>query len=388
MTITSQQKYQEYEEKQALKEKIAGYYRAQTTKNGLKSLDKILEYLPASLTNYHLHRGVAFAHLDFEKILECIAENKEFAVVSGLNPSAPLHLGHKALFDLLKYLEKLGGNVYIPITNDESVMDGKMPDLSASRKMAYEEVIPSIAAFGFDPRRTKIFVDSDYPDIYNFAMHLSKYVSLGEIKNAFGEDSLTHPGQVFYRGVVQMAQILLSQLPEFGGPKPTLIPVGIDQHPYLLLARDVAKRIGMVPPSELVLRFQPSLRDPEAKMSGSKPETAIYLNDSTERIIKKINRAYTGSVTSLEVHQEKGGIPEICSVFALLNFHHPDQDYVDTLYERYISGELLMKELKEEVTTFITTLVEDHQAQRQDAKLKNKYFLNEPLRSFLGKEYV
>ncbi len=387
MSVNTQLNYQEYDEKTSIKNKLDDYYRAQTTKNGLESLEKILRYLPKKYSNYRLERGIAFAHLGMESILERVAEGKEFAVVSGLNPSAPLHLGHKALFDLLISLQKIGGRIFIPITNDESVMDGKAENLTASRKMAYEEIIPSIIAFGFDPQKTHIFVDSDYPDIYNLAMHLGQSITMSELTKAFGKESLTTPGQVFYRGAVQLAQILLPQLPEFGGSQPTLIPVGIDQHPYLLLARDISKKLKMNLPSELVIKFQPSLKDPEAKMSGSKPETAIYLSDTPELVRKKINKAYTGAVSSLAVHQEKGGVPDICSVFNLLTFHQPDSVMIEALKSRYISGDLTMKELKEIVIEFIIQLLDEHKARRSNVSNMDQFLLSTPLRSFLGKEY-
>ena len=36
-----------------------------------------------------------------------------------------------------------------------------------------------------------------------------------------------------------------------------------------------------------MVKFQPSLLDPEQKMSGSKPNTATYLNDTEEEVRKK-----------------------------------------------------------------------------------------------------
>jgi tryptophanyl-tRNA synthetase len=375
----------EYRSKITIKEKIETYYQEQTNKNGLQNLRLIMRYLPEECSDFHFTRSLVFSHLDFEFILEKVAKGEEFAVVSGLNPSSPLHLGHKALFDVLLFLQKLGGRIFIPLTNDESVLDGKLPTLAESRKMAHEHILPDLAAFGFDPQRTHMYVLSDYPEIYNFAMHLNRHVSLASVKTTFGEDSLSSPGQIFYRSLVQMAQILLPQLPEFGGPQPTLIPVGVDQHPYLLLARDVAKKLKMIPPSELVLKFQPSLRDPEAKMSGSKPETAIYLTDNAQTIERKINRAYTGALSSLESHQKYGGIPEICSVFSLLNFHHPDEDVVSDIKSKYEKGEIKMDELKKCTSDYIVGLTQEHQKKRAliTEQEISKYLLTKKLSSFL-----
>ena len=109
----------------------------------------------------------------------------------------------------------------------------------------------------------------------------------------------------------------------------------------------MAKKIGMVPPSELVLRFFPSLADPEKKMSKSSSESALFLDDKPEDIHRKIRRAFTGAVGSLEDHERLGGVPEACSVFALQQAFNPTDDEVGMLRERYVAGGLLMGELKE-----------------------------------------
>ncbi|OGD61960.1 tryptophan--tRNA ligase [Candidatus Beckwithbacteria bacterium RBG_13_42_9] len=376
---------QEYQEKLRLKDRIVHYYRSQAIKNGLQDLTRIKAYLPEKYQTLHLKRDLIFSHLGFEAILEMISKGKEFTVVSGLNPSSPLHLGHKVLFDILLDLQRLGGRIFIPLTNDESFVDGKVGSLSQSRKTAYQEIIPSILAFGFDSAKTHLYVLSDYPEIYNLAMSLSRQISIKELETIFGNECLTNPGQIFYRGAVQLAQILLPQLPEFGGPRPTLIPVGIDQHPYVLLARDIAKRLKLMSPSELVFKFQPSLRNPEAKMSGSKPKTAIYLSDSEETIREKINKAFTGSISALKAHQKLGGIPEVCSVFALLYYHHPDEDLVEKLYDDYRQGKIKADELKNLAGDFIVSLVSEHQKRKQQIgkKQTKKFILNRPLKSFL-----
>jgi len=354
----------EYEEKRALARKLARYYRAQERKNGLSSLDRIVSYVPDEYIFQGIRRGFAFSHLGMEPIIECIARKKPFAVVSGLNPSSPLHLGHKALFDVVLDLQKLGADVYIPLTNDESYIDGKAETIEVSKRMAEEQIIPDIIAFGFIPERTKIYILTETPCLYRFALSISRLVTYDMLKAVFGKESLINVGQIFYRGVVQLAQILLPQLPEFGGPKPTLIPVGIDQHPYILLARDIAKRIHMIPPSELVVKFQPSLLDPEAKMSGSKPNTAIYLNDTEDDIRKKINRAYTGAVSSLEDHRKFGAIPEMCPLFQLLQYHYPDDMFVAKVRDEYTSGQMTTSELKIITSDFIVDLVKKQQTNR------------------------
>jgi tryptophanyl-tRNA synthetase len=374
----------EYEKKRAIQKRLEDYYCAQSVKNGLSDMRKIKAYLPNEYSFGALKRDIVIAHLEFEKILTFIAEKKEFAVVSGLNPSSPLHLGHACLFEMLADLQKVGAQVYIPITNDETYVDGKVESLQVSRRMAYEKILPDILSFGFSPEKTHIYVMSDYPDIYGFAMYLSKYITLSDVQSLFGAESLQNSGQMFYRSAVQIAQILLPQLREFGGPKPTLIPVGIDQHPYVLLARDIAKKLKMIPPSELVIKFQPSLVDPEAKMSGSKPETAIYLRDDETTMRTKIKKAYTGAVSSLDAYREFGGIPDICPVFQLLNFHLADDGLVADTYTRYAKGEIMMSDLKNMTSDFICGYIGDHKNRTNNSQYPiDSFLLKQKLSSFL-----
>lgn len=343
----------EYLEKLATKTKLAKYYDSQSRKNGLSGLDKILSYTPLEYQPLAMRRGFVVAQMGYANILSLISQQQPFTIVSGLNPSSQLHLGHKVLFDMLIELQQMGGEVYIPVTDDESYVDGKVDKLSDGTRNAKEKIIPALQKMGFDPKRTHYLVDTEQPDLYQFAIELSRYVSMAELTHLFGAESLTNPGQVFYRGCVQLAEILMPQLPQNGGPRHTLIPVGIDQHPYILLARDVAKKVGMVPPSELVLRFFPSLADPEKKMSKSNPESALFLDDKPEDIRRKIKRAFTGAVGSLDDHKRFGGVPETCSVFALQQAFNQDDSEVQSFYDKYVKGELLMGELKERTSELV-----------------------------------
>src|SRR3989344_2439480 len=152
---------EEHEEKKNLVKKELEHYAKKMQELGLKPMDRFLKYCPDP--SKYMRLGITFAHKDLEIIAEAIADNKPWAVISGLNPSGPLHLGHKAIFDELLWMQQHGADVYIPITNDESYTVGKTKSLAEARKIAYEQVIPSIIAMGFDSKKTHIFVDSDYP---------------------------------------------------------------------------------------------------------------------------------------------------------------------------------------------------------------------------------
>jgi tryptophanyl-tRNA synthetase len=376
---------EEHGEKKNLVKKELKYYAEKMQEFGLKSMDRFLRYCPDP--SKYMQLGITFAHKDLEIIAEAIADNKPWAVISGLNPSGPLHLGHKAIFDELLWMQQHGADVYIPITNDESYTVGKTKSLAEARKIAYEQVIPSIIAMGFDSEKTHIFVDSDYPDIYNVAMDLSNKITLNKAFGVFGFDKKEegeNPGTMFYRAAVQVAQILLPQYEEFGGPKPTIIPVGIDQHPYILLARDIAEKKGFIPPAEMVTKFLQSLKEPGEKMSASNPDSCIFLTDTPEIAKNKIQKAFTGGLFSADFQKKFGGIPEICSIYLLLKYHFLDLKEIKKLKEDYEEGKIMNSDLKKMAIKYVEDYLKDHQSKLEDAKKKvNKFLLKTPVKSIL-----
>lgn len=370
---------QDYESKSAHWVEKANYYPEKLDELGLKPIDRFVQYHPNPSRLMRL--GITFGHRDLESVAEAMANNKPWAVVSGLNPSGPLHFGHKQVFDELLWLQQQGAEVFIPITNDESYIVNKAKSLSQSRRTAYEQVIPSIIAMGLMPDRTHIFVDSDYPDIYNLAMDLSKHVSLNRIFGVFGfgkDEEGENPGTIFYRGAVQLAQILLPQLDEFGGPKPTLVPVGVDQYPYILLARDIARKKGLIPPSAIFTKFTHGL-DGQGKMSSTRPASAIFLTDEPKVAQNRIRGAYSGGSVLASFQRENGGVPGVCPIYTLRTYHFEDDNKV---WDQCSGGEILCGECKKSATQGVLSYLEDHQDKLVDARKRiDEFILKTPIRS-------
>ena len=128
--------------------------------------------------------------------------------------------------------------------------------------------------------------------------------------------------------LVQVADILLPQIEEFGGPKKVVVPVGIDQDPHIRLTRDIAHKLfdemGFLSPASTYHRFLTGLTGD--KMSSSKPATAIYLNDDIKSAVKKVKSAKTGGRESLKEQQELGGEVDKCVIYEMLLYHFIDDD--------------------------------------------------------------
>lgn len=348
----------EYSEKLKIKVQLEKSINEKIDGKSLKNFDRIASYMKGM--SYFIDRGIISAHLDFEPITSFIAEKKDFYVISGRNPSGSFTLGHLSLLKLLLELQQLGATIVIPFTNDESFIDGKNDSFQEGFERAYESM-KFILAMGFDPQKTKVFVHTRFLGLYKISMYFGNFVKTKKLKSLFGNESINNASKVFYRGALQLSSILMLQLENFGGSQHTLVPVGIDQHPYILLARDVAKKADLIPPSELVLPYLLSNYHPLEKMSSSKPGSAIRVNDPEKKIREVINGSYTGSLSTLEGHKKYGGIPEICPIFQILRYHHPDSNFVCQIEKDYRSGELLTSELKSIVADFVVKYLADLQ---------------------------
>jgi len=212
-------------------------------------------------------------------------------------------------------------------------------------------------------------------------MDVSRKLTMNKLLGVFGfdmKDAKENPGKMFYMGGVQLAQILLPQYDEFGGPKPTIIPVGIDQHPYILLARDIAEKKGFIPPAEINWKFLDGL-DGKGKMSSSRDGSAIFLIDDPKIAAKKLKKSYTGGSVSADYQREHGGIPEICPVFGIRQYHFENDK---SLEQECKGGSVLCGQCKKGAIEQVTDWLADHQRKLPEAREKiGEYLLTTPIRS-------
>jgi tryptophanyl-tRNA synthetase len=181
----------------------------------------------------------------------------------------------------------------------------------------------------------------------------------------FGAD-FKNIGWIFYPAV-QVAHILLPQV--LFGKMETVVPVAIDQDPYLRIARDLAPKYGFLKPKTILSKFFPSLEDPFGKMSSS-GEKLISLDDDFETIKRKIKKyAFSGGRPTIEEHKKYGGNPDIdVSFLYLYYFFEEDDKKIEELREKYKKGELLTKDLKNYAAEKIWEFLKEFQEKKEVIK--------------------
>jgi tryptophanyl-tRNA synthetase len=175
---------------------------------------------------------------------------------------------------------------------------------------------------------------------------------------------------LYISALYQAGDIMLPQLPSFGGPKPVVVPVGVDQDPHIRLSRDLARKyssdFGFLRPSATYHKLARSLQG-DTKMSKRDPMSILTLQDRPDMVKKKIENALTGGRETVELHRRLGGIPEICSVYDTYLYHFAyDDDVVQTVYMECRQGERLCGECKAQAIEIANDSLQEHQSKSEE----------------------
>lgn len=336
--------------------------------------DKILKKLDKA--HPLLRRGIYFAHRDFDKWLDAYSKGKKVSVITGRGPSEKMQLGHLVPFWVAKSLQdQFNCEVFIPISDDEKFYVKE--NLSYENAIEYsKDNIIDLIALGFKPEKTFIFEDFIYTNTYKYAARIAKRITYSTAKAVFGLKPENNIGWSFYPAM-QAAHILF---PQFYREKHiSVVPVGIDQDPFIRLTRDIAthKDFNLEKPAGLYAKFIPSLSG-GAKMSASEGGT-IYLTDSPEEAEKKIKRyAFSGGKNTIDEHRKKGGSPDIDVSYQYLKMlFEPDDKKLQQIHDDYKLGILLTSELKEILIEKVSLFLKEHQKNRKLAEKQiDKFMVN------------
>ena len=186
-----------------------------------------------------LRRGVVFGHRGFDIIHEAIQQKKPWAILTGLMPSGRMHLGHKMVIDEVLYYQSLGADIFIAVADIEAYATRGFT-LEQTKELAIHEYILNYVALGMDLTTCHLYFQSQHQDVKDLAFLLGKKVNWSQMVATYGFEGSTNMAHIF-SPLVQTGDILHVQLAKYGGIRPTLVPVGVDQDPHIRLSRDIAQ---------------------------------------------------------------------------------------------------------------------------------------------------
>lgn len=245
-------------------------------------------------------------------------------LLSGVQPTNNLHIGNY-IGALKQWLELQHRYQCLFCVVDLHAIT--VPQEPAKLHENILDVAATYLAVGIDPKRSKIFVQSDVKEHAELAWYLNTIAKMGELERMtqFKDKAKKSEDNVnlglFSYPVLMAADILLYDT--------TVVPVGEDQVQHLELSRDLAERFNQrfgdtfVVPQALIQKQGArimSLDSPMRKMSKSAESTYAYiaLADDADTIRKKIMKAVTD--TEAGVRYDLENKPAVSNLMTI--YHH------------------------------------------------------------------
>jgi tryptophanyl-tRNA synthetase len=313
-----------------------------------------------------LKSGYFFSHRDLDWLLDKKSKGEGFYLYTGRGPSGMVHMGHLMPWIFTKYLQdKFDSKLLFQLTDDEKYLYGQNRTMKELEHYTYENIL-DIIAVGFNPKRTKIIVNTKHiHHLYPIALEVAKRITFSTARGVFGFSNSTNIGMIGFPPI-QAAPCFLPSVIE-GKSVPVLIPAAIDQDPYWRMTRDIAEKMNYYKPAQIHSKFVPGL-GMLGKMSSSKPETAIFTTDDPEEVDKKVSAAYTGGQATVALQRQFGANALGCPVFWYLRYFFDTEKQSDERMLRCKSGNLLCGECKSDLSKGAKPFVVEFKKRREQAK--------------------
>lgn len=200
------------------------------------------------------------------------------------------------------------------------------------REQTYRVLAMYLAA-GINPETAILFVQSHVSEhaelawIFNCHAYMGELSRMTQFKDKSAKQKNVGVG-LFTYPTLMAADILLYHT--------HLVPVGEDQKQHVEITRDIALRMNNLYGEDLFTlpeHFPPpmgarimSLQDPLSKMSKSDPDpnSAVYLTDTDDQILKKLKKAVTDSGSEIVYSEDKPGIRNLIQIQAAILGKTPD----------------------------------------------------------------
>jgi tryptophanyl-tRNA synthetase len=249
-------------------------------------------------------------------------------VFSGIQPTGNLHLGN--------YLGSIKN--WIDLQDNHRCIFGVMNlhaiTLPQDPKELQKNILDATAVYlaaGLDPKKSIIFVQGEVAQHAELAWVLGTITPMGWLNRMtqFKEKSAENENLGLYAYPVLMAADILLYHAD-------LVPVGEDQKQHLELTRDLAGAFNrrynceyFKLPEPMILKAVKrimSLQDGTKKMSKSDESdlSRINLEDSADVILKKVKKAKTDSLPTINFDEARPEIYNLLNIFAACSGKSPE----------------------------------------------------------------
>lgn len=282
-------------------------------------------------------------------------------VVSGIRPTADLHLGNYfgALRGFIE-LENAGHECFFFVADVHALTTHPSGELVATSTV---RTFATFLACGLSPERSVMYVQSHVPEVFELYTYLNMFAYKGELERCptFKEKARQQPDNV-NAGLLTYPVLMAADVLVHRGE---LVPVGKDQIYHLEMMRDFARRFNSMAGKEVFPMPRPwSVAEELLKVPGldGSPKMsktgdgrgAIFLTDTPEVIRQKVMAALTDSGPT---RPNQPMSEPVANLFTLLELVSPPE-VVEHFRVEYNTCKIRYVELKKRLAEDIIALVE------------------------------
>jgi tryptophanyl-tRNA synthetase len=247
-------------------------------------------------------------------------------IVSGMRPTGKLHLGH--YHGVLANWRKLQDEFEcFFFAADWHSLTTEYENTEGIVENTYEMVLDWLA-FGIDPKKSTIFLQSRVPQHAELNLILSMITPVSwlernptykEMRENLSTKDLSTFGFLGYP-VLMASDIIVY--------KATRVPVGHDQLPHLEITREITRRFNYLygevfPEPAALLTETPKVLGIDGRKMSKSYGNAIFLSESAEETNKKI----MSMVTDVQrPRRTDPGEPDRCVAFTLHRLYTPEEE--------------------------------------------------------------
>jgi len=317
-------------------------------------------------------RDCILASKNFDKIMNCLMNNKSFAIITGFGCSGPMHFGSKLIIDQIRYYQTMGCYIFVSLADIEGYTVRKNSLNNVKKNFA--EYLTHLKTLGLQTEKCDIYLQSNNAKVLSLGLFLSKYFDLKDFEKHYGRplsiseiiSSLIMMGDLYYP---------YSSM----GYNDILVVMGLDEIKHIVFATEISVLIETLRLPQISATFSLPIRGLENKQMGkSQPEVSVTLLEPSDRAEKKI----------LEYKTEEG-CPKDCLCFQLLAWHLLEDDEEVTEIETECANlKRDCEECKRNVIEFLLNFLEKYRKEYEKNKeavfnslegkiwrQKNKYML-------------
>ncbi len=290
-------------------------------------------------------------------------------IVSGMRPTGKLHLGH--YHGVLANWQKLQEEFQcFFFAADWHSLTTEYENTAGIVENTYEMVLDWLA-FGIDPQKSTIFVQSRVPQHAELNLILAMITPVSwlernptykEMRENLSTKDLSTFGFLGYP-VLMCSDIIVY--------KAARVPVGHDQLPHLEITREIARRFNFLygevfPEPAALLTETPKVVGLDGRKMSKSYGNAIFLSETEEETKKKI----MSMVTDVErPRRADPGEPDRCIAFTLHRLYVPEEER-NRIVKACRGAEIGCVDCKKILAQHVITELEPFRERRQELAAK------------------